>query len=137
MRITFSIFASAVVLASTIAGARAETQQPGSRVYLFHPLHGSGERGTLALKPRGARTDVEIHLLNAPKGIEQPAHIHMGTCANLDPKPAYALESVLEGTSDGVVDAPIATLLKTPMAVNVHRSTNDLKDYVACADLTP
>ena len=139
MRISssFTLLASALFLAAAVTAVDAETQRPGSRVYLLHALHGSGEVGTIALKPRGARTDVEIHLVNAPKGTEQPAHIHKGTCAKLDPTPAYPLDSVLDGTSDGVVNVATATLFASPMAVNVHRSTNDLKDYIACADLTP
>ena len=134
---SFTLLAATLLLAAAVTAASAETQRPGSRVYLLHALHGSGEIGTIALKPRGARTDVEIHLVNAPKGTEQPAHIHKGTCAKLDPAPAYPLDSVLDGTSDGVVNVATATLLASPMAVNVHRSTNDLKVQVACANLTP
>ena len=119
------------------ASSLAETQVAGSRVYHAVAQNGSGESGTVALKPRGANTDVEIHLLNAPEGVSQPAHIHMGTCKTLDPAPKYPLEPVLDGTSDGVVHVSIATLLKTPMAVNVHASATNLKTYVACADLKP
>jgi hypothetical protein len=115
----------------------AETQVPGSRVYQAVAQNGSHETGTVALKPRGGNTDVEIHLLNAPKGVSQPAHIHLGTCKSLDPAPKYPLEPVLDGTSDGVVHVSIATLLKSPMAVNVHASAANLKTYVACADLKP
>ncbi len=119
------------------ASLRAETQLPGSLVYRAVAQNGSHENGTVALKPRGANTNVEIHLLNAPKGVSQPAHIHMGTCKSLDPAPKYPLEPVLDGTSDGVVHVSIAMLHKTAMAVNVHASAANLKTYVACADLNP
>lgn len=118
-----------------LASSAAEVQQPGSKVFKLHAQNGSHEYGTVALKPHGATTGVEIHLINAPAGVAQPAHVHMGSCAKLDPSPKYPLQSVLDGTSDITLNVPIATLLKSPMAVNVHKSADDLKDYVACADL--
>ncbi len=41
------------------------------------------------------------------------------------------------GTSDGTVSVAIASLLATPMAVNIHRSGDHAKTYVAGADLQP
>ncbi len=115
--------------------AFADKDSAGSRVYEMRALNGSREYGTVALKPRGTSTNVEIHLLHAPRGVMQPAHIHMGTCAHLNPAPKYALSNVLDGTSDGTIPVSVSTLLASPMAVNVHKSGTDLKDYVACADL--
>ncbi len=133
------VFSSACIALCAAAAlpAPAETQTPGSKVYKLHAQNGSHEYGTVALKPRGQSTDVEIHIVGAPPGVLQPAHIHSGTCRTLDPAPKYPLESALDGTSDIEVKVPIATLLASPMAINVHKSADDLKDYVACADLTP
>ncbi len=137
MRSTFVAMTCLGFCVASGASLRAETQVAGSLVYRAVAQNGSHENGTVALKPRGANTDVEIHLLNAPKGVSQPAHIHAGTCKSLDPVPKYPLEPVLDGTSDGVVHVSIATLLKSPMAVNVHASAANAKTYVACADLKP
>ncbi len=137
MRSALHIVTCAAFFLAAEAATPAETQVAGSRVYKLIAQNGSGEYGTVALKPRGASTDVEIHLLHAPPGVAQPAHIHTGTCKDLNPAPRYPLEPVLDGTSDVLVHVSIAALLKSPTAINVHASTNDLKRYVACADLTP
>ena len=70
----------------------------------------------------------------APSTAE-PAHIHSGTCSNLNPAPKYPLTSVVNGISETTVDASIATLTAGGLAVNVHKSADDLKDYVACGNL--
>ncbi len=130
--------AGACVLALTFGPVlAAEGSAAGSRVYELHAQNGSHEYGTVSLKPSGTTTNVEVHLVNAPPGVMQPAHVHLGTCAKLDPAPKYPLTAVLDGTSDGAVPVPLADLLATPMAVNIHRSGDDAKTYVACADLKP
>ena len=98
--------------------------------------NGSGETGYAMLYPHGAKTKVIVHLKGTPKGVAQPDHIHKGTCANLDPKPAYVLKPVVGGKSITMVGASVADLLKEPMAINVHESATDLKKYVACGDIT-
>lgn len=97
--------------------------------------NGSGETGYAMLYPHGAKTKVIVHLKGTPKGVAQPDHIHKGTCANLDPKPAYMLKPVVNGKSKTTVDVSVADLLKEPMAINVHESATDLKKYVACGDI--
>ncbi len=96
----------------------------------------SGETGYAMLYPHGAKTKVIVHLKGAPKGVTQPDHIHKGTCANLDPKPAYILKPVVGGKSVTMVKVSLADLLKEPMGINVHASPTDLKKYVACGDIT-
>lgn len=118
------------------SAADDDMQAAGSKVFKLHAQNGSHEYGTVALKPHGSSTTVEIHLINAPDGTAQPAHIHTGSCSKLDPAPKYPLTSVLDGTSETTVKVPLATMAGSPMAVNIHKSANDLKDYVACADLS-
>ena len=95
----------------------------------------SGETGSAKLTPQGDQTKVEISLKGTPKGVAQPAHIHEGSCAKLDPKPKYGLESITDGKSTTVVPVSIDTLLGGKMAINVHKSGEDLKTYVACGDI--
>lgn len=137
MRNVFFLIVAAGALATPLVVSAAEPQTGGNKVYKLHAQNGSHEYGTVALKPRGEGTDVEVHVINAPAGQNQPAHIHPGTCATLDPTPKYPLSPVLDGTSETVLKVSIATLTASPMAVNVHESADDLKDYVACADLKP
>jgi len=96
----------------------------------------SGESGSARLTPEGAdKTKVEITLKGAPKGTPQPAHIHEGSCAKLDPKPKHGLENVVDGKSTTVVPAGIDALTSGKLAINVHKSADDIKTYVSCGDI--
>jgi len=95
----------------------------------------SGETGTATLTPEGRKTKVVIEMSNAPAGVAQPAHIHEGTCANLDKAPKWKLKPVKDGKSTTVVPASLKTILKAKTAINVHKSLKEIKDYVACGDI--
>jgi len=64
-----------------------------------------------------------------------PAHIHPGSCEDLVPQPKYPLQNVVNGSSTTVVPAGLAELMAGDLAVNLHRSNDDLGTYTACADL--
>src|SRR4051794_39450384 len=74
--------------------------------------NGSGEDGSAQLTDQGdGTTKVELLMLNAPEGAVQPAHIHKGSCATLDPAPSYPLTSVTEGKSTTIVAVKLDDLL--------------------------
>ena len=98
-------------------------------------LNKSGEKGSAKLTPEGDQTKVEISLKGAPKGVSQPAHVHEGSCAKLDPKPKYALSNVVDGKSSTTIPVKLADLQGGNMAINVHKSAEDVKTYVACGDI--
>ena len=95
----------------------------------------SGEDGTATLTAHGSQTKVVI-LMASFAANAQPAHIHKGTCAQLDATPAYPLNNVVKGRSTTTVDVSLSTLLKGHYAINMHRSAKQLKTYVACGDIT-
>jgi hypothetical protein len=95
----------------------------------------SGESGTARLTPAGDKTKIEISLKGAPKGVSQPAHVHEGSCAKLDPKPKYGLQNVVDGKSTTEVPASLSELQKGNLAINVHKSAEEAKVYVACGDI--
>jgi Cu/Zn superoxide dismutase len=95
----------------------------------------SGESGTARLTPEGDKTKVVINLKGAPKGVQQPAHVHDGSCAKLDPKPKYPLQNVVDGKSTSEVPAKIDELTGGKLAINVHKSAEEAKVYVACGDI--
>ena len=97
----------------------------------------SGEIGTMNLYSNagGTKTLVILHIHGYPAGIAQPAHVHRGTCENLDPTPTYPLANVVNGTSRTLLNVPRAKLLSGNYSINVHRSTTNLKLYVACGHL--
>ena len=60
----------------------------------------SGQSGTATPSPNDDGTvHVSLEISNPPAEA-QPAHIHQGTCAELNPTPAFPLESVVNGTSE-------------------------------------
>ena len=93
----------------------------------------SGESGTATLTAQGDRTKVVIELQGTSSA--QPAHIHKGSCADLDATPAYALTDVNDGTSTSTVDAKLDDLRDGAFAINVHMSAAEIETYVACGDV--
>ena len=96
----------------------------------------SGETGSATLTPQGDKTKVVILLSNAPAGVAQPAHIHLGTCDKLDKAPKWKLEAVKDGKSVTVVPASLETILKDKTAINVHKSAAEIQVYVSCGNIT-
>lgn len=99
------------------------------------PQSGSKESGTATLTKEGADTTKVVVDLTGATG-QQPAHIHKGTCSNLDPKPTYPLSPVANGKSETVVKASLDDLEKGGYAINVHKSAQDVKTYVSCGEIT-
>ena len=95
----------------------------------------SEEVGTATLFPEGDKTRVVIEILNAPSGVAQPAHIHLGRCGNLDKAPKWPLEAVRNGKSVTLVPASIDTLLKEETAINIHKSAAEAQVYVSCGNI--
>jgi hypothetical protein len=130
--------ACAVVLGMATPVLAADTMLPaGSKTFPISAQNGSGETGTVVLSPAlgGAATSVTIALKGAPD-VAQPAHIHMGSCAKLDPKPTYPLKSVTDGKSTTTVQVSMDKLSAGSFAVNIHKSADDLATYVACGDIS-
>jgi CHRD domain len=100
----------------------------------FKAQNKSGETGTATLTADGNKTRVEIALSGAP-ATAQPAHVHDGSCANIDPKPKHPLTSVVNGKSTTTLDVPLAQLTGGNLAINVHKSAAELTTYVACGDI--
>jgi hypothetical protein len=98
--------------------------------------NGSGEDGSAQLTDQGDNTTkVELLMLNAPEGAVQPAHIHKGSCANLDPNPAYPLNNITDGKSTTIVNVALTELTSEKYAINVHKSAAEISVYVSCGNL--
>ena len=85
-------------------------------------------------------------------GHDHPAHIHLGTCSNLDPNPTFMLADVIapagaDATTDDTaaipveqsvttVDAALPDLRSGGYAINIHQSVEDIGTYIACGSLT-
>lgn len=112
------------------APAAAQTRQLQLRT-----LNDSGVTGSVTLTAIDAqRTRVEIAV--DPAGhMSMPAHIHPGTCDALVPQPKYPLQNVVNGASVTEVPAPLDELLQGGVAVNIHKSNEEMQIYAACVEI--
>jgi Cu/Zn superoxide dismutase len=115
--------------------ARVVGAQDQSLTLTLNGQNNSGITGTATLTDLGdGKTRVAIQVGGAGTG-PQPAHIHAGSCAQLDPTPAFTLSNVTDGSSTTDVDATLQQLTANPYAVHMHKSPDELTVYVACADI--
>jgi hypothetical protein len=101
----------------------------------LQPQNGSGESGKATLTDVGGKTKVSVTVTGQPSGVPQPLHIHKGTCANLDPKPAYGLPTLTNGTSEATVNVALKTLQAGKYAINGHKSAQEASVYVFCGEI--
>jgi len=111
---------------------------------------GFGFLGTAALAQDETETADEI--------ITHPSHVHVGTCAELDPNPAFPLDNVgprltdddelpapedIKGSltanaveySQTEIEVNLDDLLAEAHALNVHESDQNVGNYIACGDI--
>jgi hypothetical protein len=125
----------ALVAALTLAaGCGGDDSGSGELTVDLAAQNDSGQSGTATFSEEGDKTKVVIDLSNPPAD-PQPAHIHTGTCAELNPTPEYPLANVEDGASETTVDVPLSDLQAEDYAVNVHKSEAEVETYVACGDI--
>jgi hypothetical protein len=106
---------------------------------VFTEMNDSGVTGFVSLVAEGDQTRVTMSAVGVLG--DNPTHIHQGTCDDLDPNPQFPLTNIvlqsasLTGTSETVVDVPLADLLATPHLVLVHKSAKDIGTYLACGNI--
>ncbi|MFN2448535.1 MAG: hypothetical protein ABR508_01905 [Candidatus Baltobacteraceae bacterium] len=150
----------ALVLAACGSGSSNQTntgntQTTGSHMKQINPLHkahnemtgkvlnvnmgamnSSKQDGSASVGTTGNGLSVVVKVFNEPKGGSEPAHIHRGTCKNLDPVPWKPLAAVVNGASTThVAGVTLDQIKKGHYAINVHDQHN-LKRYVSCGDLS-
>ena len=165
MKIRWMTAAAALAASLALAGCgggnagstnTGNTESSGTQAKQLNPLHmahnamsghvlninmgamnGSKQDGSATVADKGKGVLVTIHLNNEPKGASEPAHIHQGTCKNLNPAPWKPLKNVVGGVSvTPVAGVSVAEIKKGHYAINAHKSLNDLKTYVSCGDLS-
>lgn len=110
--------------------------QAESRTVVLSEQNDSGQSGTVVLEEENGQTTVTLNVTEAPEGVEQPAHIHVGTCATIGGI-QFPLNSAVDGQSTTVLDMTLAEILdsSTQLSINVHQSVPEISTYVACGDL--
>jgi len=126
------LLALVAIVAIVLTACQSAASPP--RTLSLRTLNESGVSGTVSFSDVGSRTGVEV-MVNPGGNPDMPAHIHPGTCDNLTPQPKFPLENVRNGASKTVVPASIDELFAGNLAVNIHKSNDDLKTYTACVDI--
>ena len=123
----------ALWILAIVGGCQNPSRQ--STVVQLRTLNDSGVTGTVTLVDTGdGRTQVQVRV-DPSDNLDMPAHIHPGSCDNLIPQPKHPLENVVNGTSTTIVRASLAELTRGGLAVNLHKSNQELDIYTACAEL--
>jgi len=130
---------SAAIGAALLLAATAQSPAPAVRKMPLQirllEQNKSGETGTATLFD-GAKGLIVRLRMSGGGDVDQPAHIHKGTCEKLDPKPTYPLKAVHNGQSEWTVEGvTIAQLEKAPYAINVHKSAKEAAIYVSCGNI--
>jgi hypothetical protein len=133
MRASFFSLTLAAIGVLALAGAGVANAAEPITVQLG-PLNNSGESGNAVLSEDGTKTKVVVTINGAPAGVGQPLHVHKGTCAQIDPKPAFGLTTLTDGKSETVIDVPIGDLRKG-YAINGHKSAQEANTYVFCGNI--
>jgi len=124
---TAFIAAAIGAIACAAAGASPSTL----KLQLF-AQNRPGQTGTVTLDQIPGGVKIVIKMPGGQNGT-QPAHIHTGTCAKLDPRTKYTLTNVVDGSSTTTISGiNLGDLLKGNYVIDVHESSADISRYVAC-----
>jgi hypothetical protein len=127
--------AATVAALGVASGCGGEGGSATSAFVQLREQGGSGQSGTATLTAQGDKTTVAIEL-SGPAAGRQPSHVHQGTCANPNPRPAFPLTSVEEGRAETTVDVSLDELQgDKDYYVNVHKSDAEIETVVACGNL--
>lgn len=123
------------VLSRTKNTPMPATKQVSPVAISLNEVDKSGQSGTAVLKEINGKATVVITLNGQPKDVEEPAHIHIGSCQTLGDQ-KYALNPVKNGSSETILEVPLSEVLAgLPLALNVHKSEKEMAKYVACGDI--
>ncbi|MDP3881218.1 MAG: hypothetical protein Q8Q32_03515 [bacterium] len=124
-----------VVAAVVVGGIILFTGGAGAVTVTLHEQNNSGQSGMATIEDVDGRARVTVKVTAGPNGIAQPAHIHIGSCADIG-SVEYPLSNVLEGQSVTTLDVSTNEIMSSlPLALNVHKSAAESDIYVACGDL--
>ena len=101
------VFAATLVL----AGCGGDDEFGGNLAMPLVTQNDSGQDGEATLSEVDSDTTRVVLEVENPSVEPQPAHIHRGSCENLDPEPAYGLENVVDGKSTTEVNVAIEDLV--------------------------
>lgn len=96
----------------------------------------SGETGKVTLKEINDKVYLEVVLTGMVTKEPQPAYVYEGSC-NKPGAQLYSLSPVINGKTANYLKGSLADFKKQfPVAIRVHKSTQDISNDVVCAELT-
>jgi hypothetical protein len=135
--IRWALGVTAIALAAfALAGCGGDDEEAGDDTVTVElaAVGDSNQTGTATLTADGEQTSVVIEV-DDPVSDSQPAHIHEGTCDELNPEPAFGLPNVASGSSETTVDTSLESLTSGSYAINLHMSDADLATYTSCGNI--
>lgn len=109
--------------------------KPLEMIVKLNEENNSGESGEATLKEENGKTTVTVNLMGFTEDVPQPAHIHSGSCPGVGTV-KYPLANIINGSSVTILDATLAEIKQNlPLAVNVHKSAQEITNYTACGEL--
>ena len=134
----FVVAGTAAVLLAALALGSMSLAQESVEVTMESVTGSEGpfQIGAATLTAVDGQTQVVINIEPSPEGadVEQPVHIHDGSCSELGTV-VYPLSNVVDGSSTTTVDATLESLRIGDFAVNVHKSPDEAAVYVSCGDV--
>jgi len=124
-------------------GSGADIQSPAStqkvdvedRLAILLEQNESGESGTATIAEVEGGVMIFLRMIGAPEGVLQPAHIHKNSCPDIG-EVLYPLTAVVNGFSETMLEVSLTDLLVgLPLSVNVHKSAEEVSEYIACGDI--
>lgn len=123
---------TAAYLAYLAAQDEGDENPPGS----IEVAIGGDQLGTAFLAPISEGVlGVFIGIEAGPAGVQQPAHIHAGSCEPGGGAIVYPLAPVIDGASFSLISADLDALLAGDYYINVHESAEAMDVSVACGDV--
>lgn len=123
----------------TITGDLSEHDPPKQEfpviVISIKSQNDSGQLGTARLEGMADNKTKVILELTGGSFNQQPAHIHIGSCPNPGTV-KYPLTDLESGRSETIVNTDLESMVKSgALAINVHKSEQEISVYTACGDL--
>lgn len=142
-RMTTAVVALVAIVAAGCGGdmegsgsgsGSSEASGGGGTTVSLETQEDSGITGEATIEDDGGKSSVELTLEGAGDGKAYAAHVHEGTCDDLNPTPAFPLEDATGGGSSSTVDVEASALQEKDYAINVHDADDPTK-YVACGNI--